>query len=197
MTERPILFNTGMVRAILSGKKTQTRRIIKYIPALGEPSNWCPRCDALSKYVGDFMSYCPFGKIGDHLWLRETHLLSTRNRWPDLPHKASIPGGPGELPEFVSYYKASFDRSTADILWRPSIHMPKWASRVSLEIVSVRAERLQDITVEDALKEGIDHHPMNCPRMEFAQLWNSINKKPGLCWEDNPYIWAIDFKPES
>ena len=193
MKERPILFNDPMVRAILNGKKMQTRRLVKYNSDLGEPENWGHKRNKHS-LIGDYRRYCHLGTPGDRLWVRETHALLYLNHWPDLPHTFGPAVSPDECPEHVVYYRASFDRSSTGFQWRPSIHMPRWASRISLEITGVRVERLQDITVKDALSEGIDHNPMNCPRMEFAQLWNSIYEKDGNGWTVDPWVWTIEFK---
>ena len=164
MKERPILFNGDMVRAILSGEKTQTRRMVKYIPAVGEPDAWCHKKDYQETVhiIGDYRRFCPFGKVGDHLWVRETfgcHLIAD-----SLVYRA--------------------DKNAMSIRWTPSIHMPRLASRITLEIVGVRVERLQDITDAEARAEGFKDVGA------FADCWNSIYKN----WHENPWVWVVEFK---
>ena len=122
----------------------------------------------------------PYGTVGDIIWVRET--------WQSDPCDAS-----------VVCYSASGHHQKCAIhghLWRPSIHMPRWASRISLEIVSVRVERVQDITTNDAMAEGVDtsKHIMGDHRPEFMRLWNSINAKRGYGWDANPWVWVISFR---
>lgn len=207
MTERPILFSAEMVRAILAGKKTQTRRCFKksdfrkieYAVQLGECHD--PRYSEKrdSKYLS---LLCPYGQPGDRLWVRETHY-----RMPsDNP---SMGTGFGEC-----YYDADIDLPTLDTLhsWGmfkkyQSLFMPRWASRILLEITDVRCERLQDISTEDALAEGVTikgdasiaSHMLGLEvsnaQLEYWYLWESINgKTPGKRWEDSPWVWVIEFK---
>lgn len=192
--ERPILFSAPMVRAILAGNKTQTRRAIRNVGN----DNCIPHRFLMlnGKYhngrnhVLDSKSlqYCPYGQPGDRLWVRET--------W--APCGTDVPG------EEITIYKATDKYENEGIgttRWYPSIHMHRHRSRILLEIVSVRAERLHDITESDAQAEGvalggpIGHLPsyLKAPyTYHYAQLWDSING-PGS-WEANPWVWVIEFK---
>ncbi len=198
MKERPILFAGQMVRAILEGWKTQTRRVVKYTPVCGEPSEWCAAAQAQEPgwlhIVGDYRRFCPYGIPGDRLWVRET--------WAEGGRSMQLPCG-----EFIwsSHRKARYaatDDSIRDgdpsCSWRvrPSIHMPRWASRLTLEVVSVRVERLNGISRGDAMSEGCPFPNMAKgpdPRDWFRELWDSINaaKHP---WSSNPWVWVVEFK---
>jgi len=189
MKERPILFKTEMVQAVLSGKKTQIRRVVKYIPALGDAEDWCHKRNKRSLILGDYTRYCPYGMPGDRLWVREAWSAPA---WYDK-------NKPSEIPRDAKILYKSFQDPDADTIydyerWRPSIHMPRWMSRITLTIKSVRIDRLHYITAEDALSEGIFHNPINCPRSEFAWLWDSINEKNGVGWYTNPYVWVVEFE---
>jgi len=182
MKERPILFSGEMVRATLNGLKTQTRRIIKPQPKLSDKitkiTNMVPGfVDATG---GEFR--CPYGKVGDRLWVRETFVIT----------------GIG-----ACFYRADGEIEVRDWVWRPSIFMPREYSRISLEITNVRAERLQDISEEDAQAEGvrlgfdwIDNLPVLPAnfRAGFRLLWNSINTKRGYDWDSNPWVWVVEFR---
>lgn len=199
MKERPILFSGPMVRAILEGRKTQTRRIVNPQPD-DPPAGWYP--DAYNKTL-DWCFWGPrktpdagrctlplfrnkYGQTGDRLWVRET--------WQKDP-----------LGEFGFCFRASGHSLHCKLhshLWRPSIFMPRYASRITLEIESVRVEMLQEITEEDAKAEGVvdsmpcgylDNGTSSCsPRCKFKALWQSING-PGS-WDQNPRVWVIQFK---
>lgn len=172
MKERPILFSGGMVRAILDGRKTQTRRVIKPQPSKPVGPNhdglWSDTCDPVTRYFG-----CPYGQPGDRLYVRETWRINlSGNIW----------------------YRAD-GKSVADGLWKPSIHMPRILSRITLEIESVRVERVQEITPDDCRAEGIgDEFNDIGARYCFGQLWNEINEPRGFGWEVNPWVWAITFR---
>lgn len=162
MKERPIIFSGEMVRAILAGRKTQTRRVIKPQPVIQDG-------------VAFFKTgqRCPYGQIGDRMWVREAWIRNS-----GVPaYRADDPSWPGETPK-----------------WKPSIHMPRWASRITLEIVNVRVERLQDITVGDAWAEGCPNSDVNVIPDWFIPLWAGINAARGNGWDDNPWVWAIEFK---
>lgn len=180
MKERPILFSTPMVQAILEGRKTQTRRIIKPQPKddlsfLG----W-----KLPEYVQvafgrgvktDSFHKFPFGQVGDVLWVRETF----------RPKSHSFPIGE----HFEYKATAEVDGNPTDEPWKPSIFMPKDATRIWLKITGVRVERLQDISKEDAKAEGIfAESAKEC----FQTLWQSINGEGS--WNDNPWVWVIEFE---
>jgi hypothetical protein len=181
MKERPILFSSAMVRAILAGKKTQTRRILKRQPhGAGE---WVLR--GISWMFPNVCPYiaikCPYGQPGDRLWVRETWYDCIDNN--DIPRYAA--DGPAPITENRHYKK------------RPSIFMPHLMSRITLEIINIKIERLQDISERDALAEGVysavvtdENHvaPSEC----FKKLWESINGAGS--WKANPWVWVIEFK---
>lgn len=190
MKEKPILFSGPMVRAILEGRKTQTRRVVKHIPALGWPEQWCEKYGNDSPdtkaMLGDYRKFCPYGQPGDRLWVRET--------WrPAVITKDTI----------KCDYRADGWSPECTARWKPSIHMPRWASRINLEIVSIRVERLNDISQKDAMAEGAPpSHPTidavsrefgypDFSRSWFAQLWESINGQGS--WNQNPWVWVIEF----
>lgn len=201
MRERPILFNGAMVRAILSGAKTQTRRVVKNIP-------WREGCNpqfsqaAAFSNSGDFRiagseemttSFrCPYGQPGDRLWVRETWT----NAWDELKNQWSDP-------ERYHYRADGIEVAHVDGMerspWIPSIHMPRRACRLVLEITAVRVERLQAITEADAIAEGAPgrvepselrwQHYVPHSR-GFIELWNST----GGDWDSNPWVWVLEFK---
>ena len=199
--ERPILFRAPMVRALLDGSKTQTRRVVKSQPTGGwgfdgaygritSPHHKKGKFGAfIQRGVGtDFpetdLIVCPYGQPGDRLWVREawsTHACFDRY-------------APSELTRIRSFhYWADGDLVTGKK--RPSIHMPRWASRITLEITSVRVERLQDISRGDAMAEGCPFPNMaqgDDPRQWYEQLWGEINGPDS--WSANPWVWAIEFK---
>ncbi len=206
MKERGIIFSSEMVRAILDGRKTQTRRIVKSAPTTHNFHGWivsstCAKdegkaCWAIgnSPLLKDPIRLnCPFGKIGDRLWVRETWQcgLCTESTFAyRATHK------PSDLEEGRSEI----------IKWAPSSQMPRWASRILLEITGVRVERLQDINEEDAVAEGVaplhggywkhyqpdwTQHQLSA-RGSFVTLWNSINGVDA--WYKNPWVWVIEFR---
>ena len=181
MTERPIIFNGDMVRAILRGEKTQTRR-----PVMPQPDRAPASVSPLQMFDdARWRSWkCPFGEPGDRLWVRETFAL-------------------GEPPYFGVAYRADEGDNPEDVdgerqKWTPSIHMPRYLSRITLEITDINVERVQDITADEAIKEGVVDPIMGTyglnPITIFRDLWDAIYaKRPGLSWE-NPWIWAITFR---
>jgi hypothetical protein len=206
MTDHPILFSAEMVRAILKGKKTQTRRTIKPVPTFNGGGAIFDEGDRQEDFVEPYWVFpetCKYGKPGDLLWVRETWGAV----WPadepvplrqcEIEYRADLPPGctdrPGEWP--------ADEGSGPEVpKWRPSIYMPRWASRITLEVKGVRVERLQDISEDDARAEGCDPARwidetdvgMEGYREGFARLWNKING-PGA-WEANPWVWAISFE---
>ncbi|HBO4748886.1 TPA: hypothetical protein L4V19_001991 [Pseudomonas aeruginosa] len=183
MKERPILFSGPMVRAILEGRKTVTRRAVKdtgfyAIDAAIHGNEVALReREALS-------TRCPFGQPGDRLWVREA--------WAQI----NVAQAPGET--WVVYRECD-NRTDYGGPWKPSIHMRRRDSRILLEITAVRVERLQDITEDQAIAEGIDTHPMGfygngCITAggAFLELWESINGDGS--WAANPWVWVIEFK---
>lgn len=217
-----------MVRALLAGQKTQTRR--KYKPRAPEPyevmseredgARWpyCEYPDTMSNYEP---VPCPYGEIGDRLWVRETYYCdhcfagdveTTRKtyvgraltdeeciaEWRGLPiHGDLTPAG------HMMYYRADgeaheqFEQIEEPFRWRPGIHMWRWASRITLEITDVRIQRLQDISEEDAEAEGVSAHNGDgtlrmTARNEYQLLWEEINGKGS--WERNDWVWALSFR---
>ena len=181
MKEKPILFNGEMVRAILDGRKTMTRRAVKPQPTLDHGLVF--EGIALGKFgaVSDSVIACPYGTIGDRLWVKETHHV----------RDAGYVDGTGR--DIV--YKA--DDEDFPYGWTPSIHMPRWASRITLEITNVRVERLHEITEADAEREGVEPWSSNALDFNgyynsFSHLWDSTTKDHK--WESNPWVWVIEFK---
>lgn len=197
--EHPILFSGPMVRAILDGTKTQTRRAVKpqprdvpdgsYVDAYNHTSDWCfwSADNRLVNSVGPIdktcMWRCPYGKPGDLLWVRET--------WAKRCADAEQFGTEEVL------YKAT-SMLIVPPAWKPSIHMPRWASRITLRVTDVRVQRVQEISEEDAIAEGcrgeLRGDTIYPPHAQFAELWDSINAKRGHSWESNPWVWAVTFE---
>jgi hypothetical protein len=216
MKERPIIFSAPMVRAILAGTKTQTRRVVKLKPWQqieerddGAPWPWMYDDDR----AGDHWLPCPYGQPGDRLWVREA--------W--APGDWLVFGSAKDDPETVLYradqaalhWDGEAMRTPMDtyafpwdaVRWKPSIHMPRWASRITLELTSVRVERLQDITEADAIAEGVTPkwEPGCSGRLmeaiggfsfrpaasAYADLWESLHG-PGS-WDANPWVWVVEF----
>ncbi|HHX3152039.1 TPA: hypothetical protein ACU8OC_002015 [Klebsiella pneumoniae] len=219
MTERGMIFNAEMVRALLSGRKTQTRREVKLnldIACLATTYDWATslaanhyqglteeqiqqKAESLRGVIhpvildnGQMVSIiCPHGKPGDRIWVRETWArYNIDQNSHDIAYRATTPA---DWPE--------------EGRWRPSIHMPRWASRILLEITDVRVERLNAISEEDARAEGIidggclncgEPEPCGCANPEpdatdaFAYLWQSIYGQEN--WNANPWVWVISFK---
>lgn len=183
MKERPILFSAPMVRALLNGAKTQTRRIASH--PLFRPLTFIVDCGDgwWGDEEGDAQVRCPYGQPGDRLWVRET-FFDTR------PF--------GDAPLFSCRTTQFAFRASGEFIgchqWKPSIHMPRVASRILLEIVSVSIERLQDISEADAIAEGVggDVTVTPCFAVErYRALWESING-PGS-WDANPWVWVVEF----
>ena len=190
-----------MVRAILDGTKTQTRRIVKvrgldFIGGKGQendPSAWgYPYTDREGYADLTDGIPCPYGKPGDHLWVRETHRFQT---WEHIEYRAD--GATHRVQDNDEWLREK-DISTK---WRPSLFMPRWASRITLEVESVRVERLQAISEEDAWAEGIEvkfceaGKPCTCesnPVGEYRDLWESINGTGS--WDENPFVWVVTFR---
>jgi hypothetical protein len=188
MNSRPILFSGAMVRALLDGKKTQTRRVCK--PANEAALTHVVECPYAQwgDEDGDVLFKSPYGVFGDQLWVRETFC-------PIYPQDPSYNGGQPIEYDYAATYKHGNrlgDSLGIKKVWRPSIHMPRAASRITLEITGVRVERLQDISEADAMAEGITHSTLNDPRVEYRWLWESING-PGS-WDANPWVWCVSFR---
>ncbi|HGN0305338.1 TPA: hypothetical protein ACKRID_003404 [Proteus mirabilis] len=231
MKERGIIFNTEMVKAILDGRKTQTRRVMNNQPCtLSGETISVQQDDFNFRWAGDLHNDtsgwfpCPLGKVGDRLWVRETFALLGNEDgfcvdWNDnilkageeqaaIIYKASCEKKDGDyglwsIPDDADW-KPHTDNRKYEGAWRPSIHMPRWASRITLEITDVRVERLNDISQSDAIAEGappshptIDAISRECgfpdfSRSWFGQTWWHIYGKKN--WQDNPWVWVIEFK---
>ena len=214
MSERPILFSSGMVRAILEGRKTQTRRVVRKSDRgeIAVSQNGTPVYVTGAPDDDGEPIPCPYSP-GDRLWVRET--------WAPLGDQLTeVIGRPrvfraeadlvrDDSGDRVGWWlgETFLEGSERPFRWRPSLHMPRWASRISLDIVSVRVERLQAITEADAFAEGVEANPyVMCDgttdeamsisaRDNFRTLWDTINgKRPGCSWADNPWVWAVSFR---
>ncbi|EKJ5234464.1 TPA: hypothetical protein ACXGAW_002665 [Klebsiella pneumoniae] len=233
MKERGMIFNGEMVRAILDGRKTQTRRPIKWkqtrFTEIGERedgSKWPWSEDA--EHACDFWHPCPFGAVGDRIWVRETwatlgnedgccidwegNLCKGDERSAARIYRASCEQRPGDyglwsIPD-DAYWKPHTKEHKFEGAWRPSIHMPRWASRILLEITDVRVERLNAISEEDATAEGVPPAGSLLPdypgtfltpkgdfataKVAFQRLWESIYGEES--WKANGWVWVISFK---
>ena len=184
MKERPILFSAPMVRALLAGTKTQTRRIVK-VPK---------RFEGFSSPAHAGVDFgCPYGAVGDRLWVRETWGLGFEDGeggYSAIPWTGADPQKDGK-----AFYRADFNDppDAPRRPWRPSIHMPRWASRITLEITGVRVERLRDISQSDAMDEGVSvGSPATFQAVAaFRDLWESINGEGS--WNENPFVWVVCF----
>ncbi|EMM7212589.1 hypothetical protein WJH64_000694 [Klebsiella pneumoniae] len=242
MKERGMIFNSEMVRAILDGRKTQTRRIMKVQPESNQLGlllitdstkhsdigkyHWA-ESNATGNHVRSKLFSSPFGAVGERIWVRETwatlgneegcyvdwedNLCKGDERSAARIYRASCEQRPGDyglwsIPD-DAYWKPHTKEHKFEGAWRPLIHMPRWASRILLEITDVRVERLNAISEEDARAEGIidggclncgEPEPCGCANPEpdatdaFAYLWQSIYGQDN--WNANPWVWVIEFK---
>ena len=210
MSEKPIIFSPPMVKAILEGEKTVTRRIIKVPPCEIHEHGSTVSVTRPLKFKNEDARFCPYEPyhIGDILWVRE--------KWCNV-------NKPEVKPDY--YYFADTllieceDYDPKEWTWKPSIHMPREAARIFLEIKSISVGRLQEIGLKDVLAEGIRHHELeripkrsdrpdlsddefkgvenwilSYARYEFEKLWDGINSKRGYPWRSNPWVWVIEFK---
>lgn len=210
--EGRIIFGSQMICALLEGKKFQTRRCIKPQPDWAT-RQWTSEHITQAWNAGFIPVKCPYATPGMRLRVRETWFLAHKNTW-DAP-KVVHPDG-----ERAAYFRAGWDRIHPR--WRPSIHMPRWASRIVLEITDIQVERVQEISDGDVAAEGTPGMiagryqcepcngrgsnitwPKGCPHCKgtgndpqshFNELWDSINKKRGFGWQTNPFVWVISFK---
>lgn len=243
VTERPILFSGEMVKVLLDGRKTQTRRVMKPQPSEGKGGIHPSHKDNLTNVAAPYFDAycgapktlqnprgmgghwcwwtedhrqsndwikCPYGVPGERLWVKEAHYLYGRwrrdgmtkagkQKWRFVADKDKGAMFPNAPPAIVC-------KGKVEVGWfkRTSMFMPRWASRITLEIESVRVERVQDITAEDAIREGISESYFDCPHGEprcatytgcFHKLWDSINgQKEGGDWASNPWCWVLSFK---
>lgn len=226
--ERPILFSGPMVRAILEDRKTQTRRAIgalskrfpfqnlgrfgaPYSGEMDDPYSWgWPYAeDGSHMSLSQWMTNCPYGVPGDRLWVKETYAivevdgsrvyLARAERMPAGKTLADTDGGLEEFrvsPEIAAWARERVDRER----WKPSIFMPRWATRILLEVLSVRAERLQSISIGDCFREGVDDRGilaadpahLGWARDEYISIWETINGQGS--WVKNPWVWVVEFK---
>ncbi|MFW3786617.1 hypothetical protein ACKLKE_24385 [Klebsiella quasipneumoniae subsp. similipneumoniae] len=223
MTERGMIFNAEMVRAILAGRKTQTRRIMKVQPESNQLGlllitdstkhsdigkyHWA-ESNATGNHVRSKLFSCPFGAVGDRIWVRETWSSDFANYYPndrvwyaaDNNRRLDI-----EVADGVRGIYSPESDVHVPFRWHPSIHMPRWASRITLEITDVRVERLNAISQEDAQAEGMEltgwrptysdpdsGGEVMTPYDNFAELWSSIYGEES--WNANPWVWVIEFK---
>jgi hypothetical protein len=233
MTEHPIIFSGPMVRAILNDRKTMTRRVVKPQPepssGMGKAWRWAhhdgrrislgPRklvAGSLETLLESMVEYCPYGKVGDRLWVRET--WKTGWGWTEPDSECIAYRADGEIRECNTHegwlcarLRAeegpgfAMDGQNTAGRWKPSIHMFRWASRILLEVTDVRVQRVQEISHADIHAEGVvgDTHPElgqpcrddeQSARIYFAELWDSLNAKRGYGWDVNPWLWVIGFK---
>jgi hypothetical protein len=228
MSARPILFSGEMVRAILDGRKTQTRRVVKgqdgypQYPCRGgiveDGRLWFYAVSADSEWPDNergsmtgWVEPCPYGQPGDRLWVRET--------WrPEYEHDTGarlVRYRSGGVEEFYGPDADAHSRALDGTgRWRPSTNMPRWASRLTLEVVAVRVERLQEISEADARAEGAESLFLRVPTLSarvhghngwmheqeqsfrggFAFLWDWADSKRGHGWDSNPWVWVVEFK---
>lgn len=219
MKERGMIFNTEMVRAILDGRKTQTRRIAKLSHERGMKNPVVRGKNGQASYVGCHLAamLCPFGQPGDRIWVRETwallgnedgccidwngKLCKGDEREAARIYRASCEQKPGDyglwsIPDDADW-KTYTENEKFEGAWRPSIHMPRWASRITLEITSVRVERLNNISNESARAEGypVDREADggdSDPWLWFRDLWDGIY--PEQSFKHNPWVWVISFR---
>ena len=186
MKERPIIFSPDMVRTILDGRKTQTRRVVKPQPVLTTTDS-----SIISKKLKSQHIKYSYGQVGDRLWVRETWASNGINiigNKEDVIYKSDY----GDIPPPKIDLGNGLEITQN---WKPSIFMPKLASRITLEITRIRIERLMDITIRDLISEGCSFMSNTRLTMEyFKKLWNVINAKYGYEWEKNPWVWVIEFK---
>jgi hypothetical protein len=207
MTEHPIIFSGESIKAILEGRKTMTRRVIKPQPylyenlapvigehiVLGTDYYWEYKPGiAMSIHDAVKMGKCPYGIPGDHLWVKETL------------KKGHVTIGMGFGKDVVVYQANNHYHPEFFWKWKKNTlsarFMPRWASRITLEIINIRVERVQEISRNDALAEGIEINPSlrdlgySEGRTEFKHLWDSINAKRGCGWDKNPWVWCISFR---
>ena len=216
MSDRPIIFSGPSVRAILEGRKSQTRRALKPQPPTGEWDVGLLRaakifptvvdrhgeeqpgteCFGATSECGEWCLRCPYGGPGDRLWVRETWLQEC--------------GGDNSCRACIVYRADSSDGKLGPgFVWKPSIFMPRWASRLTLRINDVRVQRLQEISEVDCLAEGIpplsdsDYWTPPIPKNPntraiyggaYCKLWNEINAARGFGWDANPWVWVIEFE---
>lgn len=205
---KPILFSTPMVQAILAGKKTMTRRVIKFPEGLTghSPGRDATNPNAAILWWAGGIKYSP-RCVGDVLWVRETFTVMPielpDGKWDWDNPEVFYAAEQKDADTINTTYVCDDDGFTTDkpYLWKPSIHMPFKHARIFLRVTDVRAERLQDITVQDARAEGFpsgiccDDGGLTTGRGEFQALWDDLNAARGYGWETNPWVWVYEFEP--
>jgi hypothetical protein len=206
MNEHPIIMTGESVRAILDGRKTQTRRVIKDAPPYPftivhvHDEDWGFR---RTSGLTDHYFKCPYGKVGDRLWVREAFRYAriglgcggsaTCVEYKISNGKINFKNKAGKYPKL----KSNKDKQGQHARWRSPIFMPKWAARIWLEITNIRAERLRDISLEDIAAEGIADLGGGAQAVIdcfINEVWDPINEKRGYGWNENPFVWVIEFK---
>lgn len=219
MKNRPILFSAPMIRAILDDAKTQTRRIVKAKLAAELTDEGWPNVPPLA--IASVMESCPYGQPGERLWVRETWTAPPGSvKYDEVLYRADLTDEQMAEERVLMGLAGSMAAVASDrpMPWRPSIHMPRWASRIDLEVTGVRVERLQNITEQDARAEGIQvpvtdvdappgkvhvlidastpYKPRKLGhefRAEFACAWERINGNRAP-WASNPWVWVVEFR---
>jgi len=201
--EKPILFSGEMVRAILEGRKTQTRRVVK--PQLEK---------RLEHLAGEWFTYywmsgglwndagkiarCPYGQPGDRLWVRETWKCEEMEPYGEDGVRFQADNEFYTIRNTLEASQKWMEARREGGKWRPSIFMPRWASRITLEVVKVRVERVQEINEEDAKNEGVSawhDTPSGTTYVpEYKLLWDKLNASRGFGWKVNPWVWVVEFK---
>ncbi len=217
--EKPILFSTEMVKAILAGRKTMTRRVIKD-KVFQEWQDVGFSSDFIKHPDNSWSKKCPYGQVGDILWVRETwnvDSVNDHNKTMAIDFKAIQDGYHGAevirrfKPERYTQFRKFYQKAG----WQSSLFMPREAARILLKVTNIRVERLQDITETDAMDEGALRIPNTpeyqkafdaavaakekpplgeTPRQRFARLWDSLNTERGYGWDLNPWVWVVEFE---
>jgi hypothetical protein len=225
VSERPIIFGADMVQAILAGRKTMTRRLMKQQEALNRAYRPIKAGNAVYNYAGEELIERARFAVGDRLWVRETWQTGSSIDGPQLSYRATpdffsidawdgIDYGAGPSFNYARCPGARWDNWLPDVIsndgpWRSPIHMPRWASRLKLSVTEVRVERLQDISDSDAFAEGVGETefydaaersvsagaPWAVERLAFANLWGNIHGQ--AAWDLNPWVAAVCFTVES
>lgn len=214
--EHPIIFSAPMVAAILAGRKTMTRRLVKP-PVEGDFADLDDDGSYWWSGLAAHERRCPYGKPGDHLWVRETfrYYFDAPDLWDCIQYRQDMSKRKPDVDHMDNETGFAFEQRCeclesgegAETRWRSPIHMPRWASRITLEITEIRVQRLHDISESDAKAEGVEelpggfyraYHPMPgqvaclLARISFGQLWASIHGTDS--WHANPWVWVLTFR---
>jgi hypothetical protein len=228
MKERPIIMGAESVRAILEGRKTQTRRVVNPQPsvtyhwsgdAYEEGGMLKAILPAKPSIHFNYMPKCSYGSIGDRLWVRETAIISPKNFDDKRFCNSTDNEGDARIVQYLATSPCTDGAKFYGLKPKSPLFMPRWASRITLEITDIRVEMVQDITEEGAIAEGVEFgscweeqfgegyctgegwmdyknadYGCSTPKESYKTLWNSLNAKRGYSWEKNPWVWAITFK---